>query len=323
MKYLDLDLIENPYGKRIGGGYETVLTGGGDRSHIKGDNGKPLCMQKVSARDVRPSSARTVTCYRCIKIMGMNSNAPFVTRNLTPSHGERKKHLMVPGGRQGRMVADKKASPYGETGAAPFKRGPANHPTQPWMTTRVVRAKTREERLREEGIALPIGYTPPTFAESWETTTAYVSPKARRRREAKQVAALIAERARPPAVMVDAFGEPFTMDDVRKVVGEDERMMRENPRRRNAGQAAEAMNLYHSGQASSLAEAWDIVRGGAARPRKRTLMERAVYRPRTGAANAQNAAEAMKLFHSGQASSLAEAWQMVKGQRTNPYRRFR
>jgi hypothetical protein len=120
--------------------------------------------------------------------------------------------------------------------------------------------------------------------------------------------------------MVDAFGEPFTMDDVRKVVGEDERMMRENPR---AGQAAMAMNLYHSGQASSLAEAWDIVRGGAARPRKRTLMERAVYRPRTGAANAQNAAEAMRLFHSGQASSLAEAWQMVKGQRTNPYRRFR
>ena len=77
--------------------------------------------------------------------------------------------------------------------------------------------------------------------------------------------------------------------------------------------AAEAMRLFHSGEASSLQEAWDIVRSGAARPRKRTLMERAVYRPRTGAANAQNAAKAMRLFHSGQASSLQEAWDMVKG----------
>ena len=77
--------------------------------------------------------------------------------------------------------------------------------------------------------------------------------------------------------------------------------------------AAEAMRLFHSGEAASLQEAWDLIRGGAARPRKRTLMERAVYRPRTGAANAQNAAKAMRLFHSGQASSLQEAWDMVKG----------
>jgi hypothetical protein len=35
-----------------------------------------------------------------------------------------------------------------------------------------------------------------------------------------------------------------------------------SPYRRNGGGAAEAMRLYHSGQASSLQEAWDIVKGG-------------------------------------------------------------
>jgi hypothetical protein len=45
----------------------------------------------------------------------------------------------------------------------------------------------------------------------------------------------------------------------------------ENPRKRKAsGGAAEAMELYHSGQADSLAEAWAMVKGEAVEnPRKR------------------------------------------------------
>lgn len=370
--YLDLDMLENPYGKRIGGGYETVLTGPGGRSHIKGENGKPLCMQRANARDVRPSHARVVTCYRCIKIMGMNANAPLLSRDLTTAHGQKRKHLMVPGGRQGRMVAEKKLSPFGETGAAPFKRGPANHPTQPWMTSRVVRAKTREERLREEGVALPAAYVPPEYAASVESPGLYVSPKRARSREAKQLlkAAAAAEAAAANALVA-------------------------NPRRTGAkaarlrtpaqAEAALAMYVHQSGQARSLADAWaklrsqdsslrdrfgdkivytvdfdprrgeervgwysvqetheEMMRAGhynnpRRNPIQRTPMtaaqkeamrshfhEMRTRRAKKAAANKHSdATRAMKLFHSGEASSLAEAWQMVREQNEAKYERLR
>jgi hypothetical protein len=117
--------------------------------------------------------------------------------------------------------------------------------------------------------------------------------------------------------------------------GEDEYYAQryENPRRKGAakrsggrtaaqGNAAKAMKLYHSGQASSLAEAWQMVRGSSARrnplsedgavvsnPRRKSGAKRAGKRT----AAQSNAAKAMKLYHSGQASSLAEAWSMIRG----------
>lgn len=164
MKYLDLDLLENPYGARRGSGYDSVLVGpGGGRVHVKGKDGGPLCMQGRSKRDVRDSSARVVTCYRCIKIMMMEGNAPFVMRDLTTARGVKRKHLMVPGGREGQMVAqrEKHLSPFGLDGAEPFKRGPANHPTQGRLTKRIALARTTPGSIREEGVARPAYYVPP------------------------------------------------------------------------------------------------------------------------------------------------------------------
>lgn len=304
MNYLDLDLLENPYGKRVGGGYDTVRVGSGGRLHIQGRDGGPLCMQGRKATDLRASTGRVVDCYRCIKILAMESNAPYIRRELTTAKGDKKSHFMVPGGRQGQLVADKKASPSGMSGVTPFKRGPTQHPTQPWMTKRVAMAKTYEERLSDEGVALPPYFLPPTLEEkeAAQAFSYYASPKAKRR------AAAAARRAGGAAAEVEQVANP------RHARHGLPYMTFGNPAQTEAqANAAEAMRLFHSGEAASLQEAWDIVRSGAARPRKRTPMERAVYRPRTGAANAQNAAKAMRLFHSGQASSLQEAWDMVKG----------
>jgi len=298
MKYLDLDLLENPYGKRVGGGYETVRVGDGGRLHVRGPDSGPLCMQGRRTTDLRASEGRVVDCYRCIKLMAMNANAPLVTRDLTTAGGVKRKHLMVPGGRQGRMVADKKASPYAESGAAPFKRGPTKHPTQPWMTGRPAMAKTREERIREEGIALPTYYLPPTpeEVEAAQEVSFYESPAAKRRaaadrRRAGRVAASATMVANPSdevmytrsgmAYIIGADGKPRF---VARSQAEKE-LARERVRATKGKQmkpASEmAMRLFHSGTSSSLKTAWDAV----------------------------------KLFRSNEVSSLEEAVQMAEGTR--------
>jgi serine/threonine protein kinase len=95
MNYLDLDLLENPYGKRVGGGYDTVRVGSGGRLHIQGRDGGPLCMQGRKTTDLRASEGRVVDCYRCIKILAMESNAPYIRRELTTAKGEKKSHFIV------------------------------------------------------------------------------------------------------------------------------------------------------------------------------------------------------------------------------------
>jgi hypothetical protein len=212
MNYLDLDLLENPYGKRVGGGYDTVRVGSGGRLHIQGRDGGPLCMQGRKRTDLRASTGRVVDCYRCIKILAMESNAPYIRRELTTAKGEKKSHFMVPGGRQGQLVADKKASPGGMDGVAPFKRGPTQHPTQPWMTKRVAMAKSYAERLSDEGVALPPYFLPPTVEEmeAAQEFSYYASPKAKRRaaaaarrsaREAAAAASEVAQVANPYMVL--------------------------------------------------------------------------------------------------------------------------
>jgi hypothetical protein len=215
MNYLDLDLLENPYGKRVGGGYDTVRVGSGGRLHIQGRDGGPLCMQGRKRTDLRASTGRVVDCYRCIKILAMESNAPYIRRELTTAKGEKKSHFMVPGGRQGQLVADKKASPAGMDGVAPFKRGPTQHPTQPWMTKRVAMAKSYAERLSDEGVALPPYLLPPTVEEmeAAQEFSYYASPKAKRRaaaaarRSAREAAASeVAQVANPYMVLSNPNG---------------------------------------------------------------------------------------------------------------------
>lgn len=244
MKYLDLDLLENPYGARRGSGYDSVLVGpGGGRVHVKGKDGGPLCMQGRSKRDVRDSSARVVTCYRCIKIMMMEGNAPFVMRDLTTARGVKRKHLMVPGGREGQMVAQREGhlSPFGLDGAEPFKRGPANHPTQGRMTKRVALARSKPGSIREEGVARPAYYVPfgqeagrEQYVEELVKDVARGKRRmASKRRKAAKVAAAAAAAAEAPA-------QALLM----------------NP----SNMGAIAMYVYRSGQAKSLADAYRKLR---------------------------------------------------------------
>ncbi len=167
---LDLDMLGNPLGKRIGGGYTTCRVGDGGRAHIAAPNGAPICMQRRPVTHLRPSNARVVDCYRCIKQIAFQSNAPLLERALTTRGGTSKKHRMVPGGRQGPLVGartpKKHAQPAYVTsmqGVQPFPRGSAKHPTQTRTRGAVGaagRSRTHGFRSSEEGIALPHGYSP-------------------------------------------------------------------------------------------------------------------------------------------------------------------
>jgi hypothetical protein len=259
-RYLDLDTIQNPYGKRIGGGYSTVLVGGGGgRTHIKGDDGGPLCMQGRPTQDLRSSGARVVTCYRCIKVMGLQSNAPALARHLYQRERDfgQSENYMVPGGRQGELVAAKKASPYGMDGKTVFRRGTKKHPTQSRLGAFGDNVSTREGRRSgtsrtRPGIARPMGYVTPSFAAEADVSW-YASTTAKRRSAQEQV---VARRARVREEAMEAAA--MEMDE--RVAG-----YANNPRRNVKTEAAEAMSLYHSGQASSLQEAWAMVKGASPR----------------------------------------------------------
>ena len=75
--------------------------------------------------------------------------------------------------------------------------------------------------------------------------------------------------------------------------------------------SAQAMRMLHSGEASSLQEAWDLVRG------RKVVRGTRLKNPkgRSRSPSQSNAAKAMRLYHSGQASSLQEAWDIVRGGR--------
>lgn len=232
---LNLDFLQNPLGKRVGGGFQTCRVGDGDRVHVEGRNGGPLCMQRVThLKNLRPSAARVVDCYRCIKQMAFQSNAPMLDRSLTPGRGgSPRSHRMVPGGRQGPLVGARQPTKHGEPpwvtsmkGVDPFPRGSERHPTQTRLRGQVGaagRATTREFRDSESGQALPRGYFPPITREEEIAMLAMRGPilpasvyagkgKARGRKPSqKEVAAAIAAaggmRANPRGVRgVDKHG---------------------------------------------------------------------------------------------------------------------
>lgn len=173
----------------------------------------------------RKSTARVVDCYRCIKQMAFQSNAPMLERTLTTSDGRHDfAHHMVPGGRQGPLVAaqapKKRMQPpwvTSMTGVTPFKHGSAKHPTQPRLGGRLVAFE--EFRGDERGIsgsefggmrgrALPAGYHAPITREEEAAMLAMRGPilpaevyagkgKARGRKPSqKEVAAAIAAELR-------------------------------------------------------------------------------------------------------------------------------
>jgi hypothetical protein len=132
-----LSLVANPLGRTMGRKVDIVRFPRSETTHVldSGSN-KPLCMKtraKVGAFGM--SSGNQVNCLRCLKILGMESGVSFIERDMTPSAPrKRKKHLMVPGGRAGRRIADNDRSPFGVKGQPEFPRGPYQHPTQAWMS---------------------------------------------------------------------------------------------------------------------------------------------------------------------------------------------
>jgi hypothetical protein len=354
-RYLDLDTIQNPYGKRVGGGYETVLVGpGGGRTHVKGSDGGPLCMQGRRAADLRPSNARVVTCYRCIKVMGLQSNAPALERHLYQRERDlgQSENYMVPGGRQGALIADKKLSPYGMDGKTVFRRGTKKHPTQSRLGAFGDNVSTREGRRSgtsrvRGGVARPMGYVAPSFAAEADVSR-YASPKARRR-AGRELSVARRARVREEAMEAAAMemeervagyannpSPKVTITFTRAGSGRTTSLYFTSPLGDGGGSKEYGSVNYDKADALSNALA-DARRAGAAqvtadymegygstkweyrldREILKALMLQTGYRGQKASSARNNpnpeAAEAMRLYHSGQARSLKEAWAMVKG----------
>lgn len=331
-RYLDLDTIQNPYGKRIGGGYSTVLVGGGGgRTHIKGDDGGPLCMQGRRTQDLRSSSARVVTCYRCIKIMGLQSNAPALERTLYQRDRDmgQSANYMVPGGRQGSLVADKKASPYGMDGKTVFRRGTKKHPTQSRLGAFGDNVSTREGRRSgtsrvRGGVARPMGYVAPSFAAEADVSR-YASTTAKRRSAQEQVVARrarVREEAMEAAVMemeerVAGYANNPYRGAERKPKRQEDRewemiWSEVGPTYSTREYAAYKKKMAAGGRKAASREGWEKHKWEMAR-RRQAAGVAAREEQLAGYAEEGGAAEAMRLYHSGQARSLKEAWAMVKG----------
>lgn len=101
-----------------------IRLGRGKHTHVLTDEGA-LC---GSAGEPRWTTARTLTCYRCLKLYAMRYFR-VVPRDLDSL--KRRLHLMVPGGRDGDLVGDVRVSPWGRDGHPDFPPGPIEHPTQP------------------------------------------------------------------------------------------------------------------------------------------------------------------------------------------------
>ncbi len=89
------------------------------------------------------SAAKTITCYRCIKIRIVDSGDD-VERMLPTEPGKRQTHMMVPGGRQGRYVSGVKPSDVMH-GEGMFVGGTLEHPSQ----TRLLTSRQKAKRLAD------------------------------------------------------------------------------------------------------------------------------------------------------------------------------
>jgi hypothetical protein len=135
-------LLRNPDGMPLGKG-TAVRVPGGKRSHILNErSGYALC-GAGKLGNLQPSAAKTITCYRCIKIRIVDSGDD-VERMLPTEPGKRKTHMMVPGGRQGRYVSGVKPSDVMH-GEEMFVGGTLEHPSQ----TRLLSSRQKAKRLAD------------------------------------------------------------------------------------------------------------------------------------------------------------------------------
>lgn len=124
---------ENPLGA---GGFagRTIRVGSNGRVHLLHFNGEgyALCGAGKQSGDVTASASATVDCYRCLKVLRMESSgAALAKRDLRRIGGHREKNVMIPGGREGVYISGKKKSPASPHGLEDFLGGTKRHPTQP------------------------------------------------------------------------------------------------------------------------------------------------------------------------------------------------
>jgi hypothetical protein len=110
-----------------------ALCGAGRGLHTKGPN-------KGFVKGVKPSKAKNIDCYRCIKMHVVEDGYDY-ERKL---RGEKRlTHMMIPGGREGSFVSSKHL-PSDPAGLM-FLGGTLEHPTQPRLLTLSQKAKRRAD----------------------------------------------------------------------------------------------------------------------------------------------------------------------------------
>jgi hypothetical protein len=138
-------LLENPYGLSMGKG-KAIRVGKGGRTHVKKGQ-YALCGAGEKSGDVRPSAAKIITCYRCIKLININAGHD-VDRNLR--YGKRTKHLMIPGGREGAWVAGRDDHRYPMPDFASMV-GSEKYPTQDRDIAKRLKTKRRSAKTARAG----------------------------------------------------------------------------------------------------------------------------------------------------------------------------
>jgi hypothetical protein len=136
-------ILRNPLGMPLGKG-QAVRVEGGKRTHILNPRtGRALCDSQGRYGPLSPSAAKSIDCYRCIKIRTVDGGDD-VERIFAPGpgQGKRETHMMVPGGRQGRYVSGVKPSDV-IGGIDMFLGGDFDDPTQSRTLSRAQKAARR------------------------------------------------------------------------------------------------------------------------------------------------------------------------------------
>lgn len=207
--------------------------------------GRALCDSAKQYGRLEASKSREVTCYRCLKLMALNRDEGISRKLKVSGVGKRGAtrsqvrdkdflHLQVPGGREGLSIS-------------------AFDPDSSGTVSRVAQV---------EGIEYYLGGTREHPTQSKDLTRE--QKKYRRQELQAEIQGKRTRKSRAAAFLERGVGTPTRKKGARRVVGNPsakQRRAREN--------ATEAMDLYHSGEADSLGEAWDMVRNNPKRRRRR------------------------------------------------------
>ena len=241
---------KNPLGRRPRAGRKATIVrvegSKSGRTHLLNPStGRALCDDAGQYGALVRSKSREVTCYRCLKLMALNRDEG-ISRKL-PVSGKGKRgatrsqvgrreflHLQVPGGREGLSIS----------GFDPDSSGTVSRVAQ------------------VEGIEYYLGGTREHPTQS--RLLGREQKKYRRQELQAEIQGKRTRKSRAAAFLERGVGTPTRKKGARRVVG--------NPsakQKKALKNAKLAMELYHSGQADSLAEAWDMVRNNPKRRRRR------------------------------------------------------